>query len=464
MAGRGRAAGARAGDDRPAAAADREGAGRDDGGGTDLGGARRLLQARRGNVIRRGAEPHERLRRPRGQARDLRKKTDRHDGEAAHRRVRPARQREDLRPGVGDGGGETRSGIEKRADLGLHAGAAADDGPETRRVRADVGDVLLEDDEPRLERGLLRADGRARPAQLRDAERGVRGVVRLHGDGIEPGQELRALPEDRCLRVDLADVGRGDAVRRGEDEPHGDLDLRRDGERRTSRLEEPRDRLQWLEDRSRATRRRREDGEVDLRRRERAEQAVERREADRASAARRRARREGPGEALVSREQRRGGRGVLRAGVLGDASVHVLLRRRGRNEKGPPPPYRGGGPRVRPGFRARPTRPAPSPSPDTNTRRKKESRSRGGARSSRNRGYRACQVTCRPRLRRERRVEARPPLSAPPAGYEVAGALTLRASRSRSGPDTSIRSRSRRRAGPCRGRVRPRRERSSRPS
>ena len=103
--------------------------------------------------------------------------------------------------------------------------------PEARPVRPDVGDVLEERNEARLEGRLLGADGGAPAAQPRDRRRGLRRVFHRDGAGPEPREEALALAEDRRLRDDLGDLLERHASRRREDEAHRDLHLGEDHDR-----------------------------------------------------------------------------------------------------------------------------------------------------------------------------------------------------------------------------------------
>lgn len=151
---------------------------------------------------------------------------------------------------------------------------------------------------------------------------------------VEPGEELRALPEDGRLGVDLLDVARRDAARHGEDEPDRDLDLGGDDQPRAA-VERPGQRLERLEDGPGAAGDSWQDGDVDLACREPAKQPVERRELHRVADASRSARREGAGQPLIAGPRIRPHRRSLFEAVIGDRCVHVVLRRRGENEKAP---------------------------------------------------------------------------------------------------------------------------------
>ena len=108
--------------------------------------------------------------------------------------------------------------------------------------------------------------------------------------------------------MDLAHALEREALRRGEDEPHGHFDLGLDGDRGFRLQERAGERVQGLEDRPVHAVDRGQHGARDLSGEERAQRALEGGEGHRLPAARRRAGAEGAGLPLIARELRPGRR------------------------------------------------------------------------------------------------------------------------------------------------------------
>ena len=218
------------------------------------------------------------------------------------RRLRAPRQRQDLGAQLREPGREAGPGEAEGADRGLDVVAAfPEETEEPRRVRPEVGDVLLQDDESRFERRLLGADRGARAPERCDPLGRLGRVVRLEDDRVEACEELPALPEGRRLRPDLPDPPKLHAARSRKDEPNGNLDLVGDDEARSPGREDSRESLERLEDRPGNSCRRRDHGLVHLSGREGAEEPVERRIGDRPAAAGGGPGRERAGLSLIAR-------------------------------------------------------------------------------------------------------------------------------------------------------------------